>query len=119
MSAGIQSNMAVNAQDHLLYCNHLGKCFANKEVLRDIQLTAEPGDIVALLRPNGAGKSTLMGCLIVRYPDPRVLPVPAESDLAGHGPLRPRQTLFPMTIGIEGFHERTVGQGGELARCCR
>ncbi|ACH84436.1 ABC transporter ATP-binding protein [Acidithiobacillus ferrooxidans] len=64
MSAGIQSNMAVNAQDHLLYCNHLGKCFANKEVLRDIQLTAEPGDIVALLGPNGAGKSTLMGCLI-------------------------------------------------------
>ena len=34
--------------------------FGNREVLRDVSLVADSGEIVALLGPNGAGKTTLL-----------------------------------------------------------
>lgn len=64
MRDAIRPYSAVSTPNHIIDCNHLGKFFAHKEVLRDIQLTADSGEIVALLGPNGAGKSTLIGCLI-------------------------------------------------------
>jgi len=48
------------------------------------------------------------------YLDPCPVPVLAESDLARQGPLRPRQTIFPMPISIPGFHEIAIGQGCEF-----
>jgi iron complex transport system ATP-binding protein len=36
---------------------------ANKTVIRDVSLTLEPGELVALIGPNGAGKSTLLRLL--------------------------------------------------------
>jgi iron complex transport system ATP-binding protein len=41
-------------------------CFSrpgNANVLRDVELGIEPGEIVCVLGPNGAGKSTLLRCL--------------------------------------------------------
>lgn len=38
----------------------LNKSFGSKRVLRDINLTIEPREIVALIGPSGAGKSTLL-----------------------------------------------------------
>lgn len=41
----------------------LHKSFGNLHVLRDINLTVEPGGVVALIGPSGSGKSTLLRCL--------------------------------------------------------
>src|SRR5687767_6378860 len=37
--------------------------FGSREVLRDVSITADPGQIVGLLGPNGAGKTTLLRTL--------------------------------------------------------
>ncbi|MBQ3294075.1 ABC transporter ATP-binding protein [Candidatus Saccharibacteria bacterium] len=44
----------------LLEVSHLEKTFNDKPVLKDINLTLEPGKIYGLLGKNGAGKSTLI-----------------------------------------------------------
>jgi len=43
-----------------------GLCFSYGEhaVLKNIDFSAEAGDVVAVLGPNGVGKSTLFGCLL-------------------------------------------------------
>jgi branched-chain amino acid transport system ATP-binding protein len=43
----------------LLSLHHVCKNFAGLEVLRDVQLTVEPGERRAIIGPNGAGKTTL------------------------------------------------------------
>lgn len=37
--------------------------YGDSEVLRDVDLKAEPGELVGVLGPNGAGKTTLLLCL--------------------------------------------------------
>lgn len=39
---------------------HLAKKFGNQAVLKDINLTVNPGEIVGLIGPSGAGKSTVI-----------------------------------------------------------
>ena len=39
-----------------------------RDVLRDVELTVQPGEFVSVLGPNGAGKSTLMNTLAGRLP---------------------------------------------------
>lgn len=39
---------------------HLAKRFGNQTVLKDINLTVNPGEIVGLIGPSGAGKSTVI-----------------------------------------------------------
>lgn len=47
----------------LLEIHDLKKKFGRQEVLKGIDLTIEPGQIIGLLGSNGAGKSTLMKCI--------------------------------------------------------
>ena len=44
----------------LLEINNLNKSFDNKEILKDISLSIQPGKIVGLLGKNGVGKTTLI-----------------------------------------------------------
>ncbi len=43
--------------------NGLDKSFGLVQILRDINLAIEPGEIVGLVGPNGSGKTTLLNCL--------------------------------------------------------
>ena len=43
--------------------NHGKKAFGDNEVLKDISLTVNKGDVLAVIGPSGGGKSTLLRCL--------------------------------------------------------
>jgi len=46
----------------VLEMRHIGKAFGGLEVLRDISLTVERGQVLAIIGPSGSGKSTLLRC---------------------------------------------------------
>ncbi|GIH46722.1 heme ABC exporter, ATP-binding protein CcmA [Microbispora rosea] len=68
-------------------------------VLRDVDLTAAPGEIVAVMGENGAGKSTLLRCLAGLHPSPR-----GEIDVFGGPP-----------ADLPDFWRRVVQAGDEPA----
>ncbi len=43
---------------------HLGKTIRDKTILRDISITAVPGEVVGIIGKNGAGKTTLLDILL-------------------------------------------------------
>ena len=63
------------------------------EVLRDVSLRADPGEVVALVGPSGAGKSTIAG-LLLRYYAPQAGAVTVDGvDLADVDPASVREAI--------------------------
>jgi D-xylose transport system ATP-binding protein len=52
----------------ILELRRLNKSFGPVQVLRDVDFTAYPGEVTALVGDNGAGKSTLVKCVSGIYP---------------------------------------------------
>ena len=46
----------------LLEMNHIQKSFGELDVLKDISLSVEESEVVAIIGPSGSGKSTLLRC---------------------------------------------------------
>lgn len=51
-----------------LKCEHVGKTYHGKEVLKDINLEIEQGKIYGLIGRNGAGKTTLLSVMTAQNP---------------------------------------------------
>jgi len=48
---------------NILEISHLNKSFGSLEVLRDISMNVEEGEVVSLIGASGSGKSTLLRCI--------------------------------------------------------
>lgn len=46
----------------LLEINHIKKSFENLDVLKDISISVNEGEVVSIIGPSGSGKSTLLRC---------------------------------------------------------
>jgi ABC-type polar amino acid transport system ATPase subunit len=58
----MQSNALPNAEPIIKVIN-LHKSFGDLHVLRGVNMTVQPGEVVALIGSSGSGKSTLLRCL--------------------------------------------------------
>ena len=47
----------------MLTLKHIQKRFGDTEVLKDISLDVNEGDVIAILGPSGSGKTTLLRCI--------------------------------------------------------
>ena len=47
----------------ILEVRNLQKSFGDLQVLRDINLSVEKGEVIVIIGPSGSGKSTMLRCL--------------------------------------------------------
>jgi putative lysine transport system ATP-binding protein len=64
--------------DAIIRVEHLKKSFGDHEVLVDVSMTAEKGDVVCIIGASGSGKSTLLRCI-------NLLEKPTGGLIAYHG----------------------------------
>ena len=46
----------------LLEMNHISKSFSDLEVIKDISLKVDEGEVLSIIGPSGSGKSTMLRC---------------------------------------------------------
>ena len=64
--------------NEILKINHLSKSFGAHVVLRDIDFTVNPGDVISIIGASGSGKSTLLRCI-------NLLETPTNGEILYHG----------------------------------
>ena len=59
---------------NLLEMNHIKKQFDGLQVLKDVSIHVEEGEVLSIIGPSGSGKSTLLRCatLLTRIDSPCV-----------------------------------------------
>ena len=55
-------NLVNDGNEQLVVLRNARKSFGNTEVLKDISLTVNRGEVLAIIGPSGGGKSTLLRC---------------------------------------------------------
>ena len=77
------NDLRMNTNNPAIQCMGLGKAFGGNLVLQDIHLSAERGNILALVGPNGAGKTTLIKILASL-----ITPTGGKALVCGHDVIR-------------------------------
>ena len=49
--------------ENILDIKHLRKSFGSNEVLKDINFSVRPGEVVCIIGASGSGKSTMLRCI--------------------------------------------------------
>lgn len=104
-----------------LAVRHLRKAFGDVTAVSGVDLTAEPGEVLAVLGPNGAGKTTLLNAIsgFVRPDDGEVL-LGEDNQLRGLSPAaiarRGVSRTFQTPIIPRGMTAREVVECGRLGR---
>ena len=62
----------------ILQVQHLSKSFGRREILRDIDFSVFPGDVISIIGASGSGKSTLLRCI-------NLLETPTGGKITFHG----------------------------------
>lgn len=65
-------------EEKILEVVHLSKSFGKNEVLRDIDFSVRPGDVISIIGASGSGKSTLLRCI-------NLLETPTAGEILFHG----------------------------------
>jgi iron complex transport system ATP-binding protein len=98
-----------NGEGHLgLRARGLSVTLGGRTVLRDVELEAHPGEVLALLGPNGAGKSTLLKALAGLLPYEGSVKI-AATDVAALSPRNrarrisyvPQRSLLRSALSVE------------------
>jgi len=107
--------MPISAAEPLLVLNGLAAGYGKIGVLRGIDLSIQPGEIVALLGPNGAGKTTLLAAISGLLPWSGTARF-AGADLAGVSPREAaRRGLVHVVEGHRVFTQLSVADNLLLA----
>ncbi len=62
----------------VLEVKHLVKCFGDREILKNIDLNIQQGDVVSIIGASGSGKSTMLRCI-------NMLEIPTSGEILYHG----------------------------------
>ena len=113
----------LNPVDHAttIAASDLVKRYGDRLALRNVSLSAGPGELVAVIGPNGAGKTTLLSILAgIQQPDGGSVDaasgigwVPQQAGLYGKLTVEENLTLFARLEGVR-EPEPTVGRMLEL-----
>ena len=81
----------------ILKAQHLAKAYKSRQVVRDVSLSIESGQIVGLLGPNGAGKTTCFYTIVglVQADQGRVL---IDDQDVSHQPMHGRAAAPPPVV---------------------
>ena len=78
----------------MITVRNLTKSFKGQEVLKGIDLTIEPGEVVAIIGPSGSGKTTLLRCLnLLEVPSGGLIKV-GQIEIDASKPLKTQQGLI-------------------------
>ncbi|CAM4181090.1 amino acid ABC transporter ATP-binding protein [Staphylococcus schweitzeri] len=69
----------------MIKINNLNKVFGDNEVLKDINLEINQGEVVAIIGPSGSGKSTLLRCMNLLEEPTKGQVIFEENDLTKKG----------------------------------
>ena len=73
----------------MIHVEHLSKKFGDLEVLKDINLDVEEGEVVCIIGPSGSGKSTFLRCINqLEVPTDGVIEYEGENMLADKADIR-------------------------------
>ena len=94
-----------------LVAQHLAKSYKSRQVVKDVSLAVEAGQVVGLLGPNGAGKTTTFYMIVGLVPNDKGLIQLDDTDLS-HEPMHVRARkgigYLPQESSI--FRKLTVSQ---------